>query len=68
MRLSFGHIFGLIVAAAMTAAVYFGWDWVGQITKKTVFFEYRLLILVVAAFLILSVLQWLWDKVSPPAD
>ena len=62
MRLSFGHIFGLIVAVAMTGVGYFGWDWIGQVTKKTVFFEYRVVILVVAAFLLLSLLQWLWDK------
>lgn len=62
MRFSPGHIFGLVISVATTGIGYVGWGWVVQLTRKTVLYEYRILIGVIIAIIILSALQWLWDK------
>ncbi|MEM7300028.1 MAG: hypothetical protein AAF468_03005 [Pseudomonadota bacterium] len=65
------HLFGLIITIALLALFYFGWnDWLPQGRQffrglpfwRSVYNEFSLLIGAALAFLILTLVQLLWDR------
>lgn len=57
-----GRILGAILALVASGAVWYAYD---QITllRRTFWWEYRYLLLLVAAILVLSLLDWIIDKI-----
>lgn len=58
-----GRILGAILALAASGAVWYAYD---QITllRRTFWWEYRYLVLLVSAILILSLADWIINKIS----
>ena len=65
------HIFGLVIFAALAAALYWFWEEGLVMVQRelrpwpqlrTAWGEFGLMIVLAAALLVLSGVQWLWDK------
>ncbi|MEQ9811526.1 MAG: hypothetical protein RLO50_02010 [Azospirillaceae bacterium] len=63
LRMPVKHIIGLALVLTLSALAWVAYENLGQL-RGTLFWEFRYILLAAVGFVVLSLMQWVWDKLT----